>query len=150
MGKLAVAYELLEPLRAFTQQRPTWGTCAGLILLAEHAAGQKKGGQPLIGGLNVMVDRNYFGRQVDSFEVDLDVPALTEVAQPDDPEGPFHAIFIRAPGVVKIGPEVEVIARLPEDGVIVAVRQGHLLGAAFHPELSDDLRFHRYFAKMAA
>ncbi len=148
MGKLAVAFGLLEPLREFTRHRPTWGTCAGLILLADRAVKQKKGGQPLIGGLDITVDRNFFGRQVDSFEEDLDVPALAEVAQPEDPEGPFHAIFIRAPAVVAIGPEVQLLARLPDNGPIVAVRQGHLLGTAFHPELSDDLRFHRYFVRM--
>jgi 5'-phosphate synthase pdxT subunit len=145
MGKLAVAFGLLEPLRAFTREHPTWGTCAGLILLADRAVRQKKGGQPLIGGLDITVDRNFFGRQVDSFEADLDVPALAEVARPEDPAGPFHAIFIRAPAVVETGPDVQVLARLPEDGPIVAVRQGRLLGTAFHPELSDDLRFHRYF-----
>ena len=148
IGKLAVAFGLLEPLRAFTQNRPTWGTCAGLILLAQRAVRQKKGGQPLIGGLDITVDRNYFGRQVNSFEADLEVPALAEVARPEDPDGPFHAIFIRAPAVVEAGPEVQVIARLSENGPIVAVRQRHLLGAAFHPELSDDLRFHRYFITM--
>jgi len=148
IGKLAVAFGLLEPLRAFVKTRPTWGTCAGLIMLADRAAKQKKGGQPLIGGLDITVDRNYFGRQVDSFEEDLDVPVLAEVARPEDPEGPFHAIFIRAPAVMAIGPEVQIIARLPKNGPIVAVRQGSLLGAAFHPELSDDLRFHRYFVRM--
>lgn len=148
MGKLAVAFGLLEPLRSFTRKRPVWGTCAGLILLAERAAKQKKGGQPLIGGLDITVDRNYFGRQVDSFEVDLDMPVLADVARPEDPDGPFHAIFIRAPAVIETGPEVAIIARLPENGPVVAVRQGHLLGAAFHPELSDDLRFHRYFVSM--
>jgi len=148
MGKLAVAFGLLEPLRTFTKDRPTWGTCAGLILLADRAARQKKGGQPLIGGLDITVDRNFFGRQVDSFEADLDVPVLNEVARPEDPEGPFHAIFIRAPAVVETGPDVQVIARLPENGPIVAVRQNHILGTAFHPELSDDLRFHRYFVSM--
>ncbi len=148
MGKLAVAFGLLEPLRDFTRTRPAWGTCAGLILLADRAARQKKGGQPLIGGLDITVDRNYFGRQVDSFEADLDVPALAEVARPEDPSSAFHAIFIRAPAVVEMGPGVQALARLPEDGPIVAVRQGHLLGTAFHPELSDDLRFHRYFVSM--
>ncbi len=148
MGKLAEAFDLLEPLRAFTRQKPAWGTCAGLILLADRAVRQKKGGQPLIGGLDITVDRNYFGRQVDSFEADLDVPALAQVAQPQDPDGPFHAIFIRAPAVVQVGPQVQVLARLPQNGPIVAVRQGHLLGTAFHPELSDDLRFHRYFLHM--
>ena len=148
MGKLAVAFGLLEPLRDFTRTRPAWGTCAGLILLADRAARQKKGGQPLIGGLDITVDRNYFGRQVDSFEADLDVPALAEVARPEDPSSAFHAIFIRAPAVVEMGPGVQALARLPEGGPIVAVRQGHLLGTAFHPELSDDLRFHRYFVSM--
>ena len=148
MGKLAVAFGLLQPLRAFTRTRPTWGTCAGLILLAQRAVRQKQGGQPLIGGLDITVDRNYFGRQVDSFEAALDVPALAASARPEDADGPFHAIFIRAPAVVETGPEVQVLARLPENGPIVAVRQGHLLGAAFHPELSDDLRFHRYFLHM--
>ena len=148
IGKLAVAFDLLDPLRAFVRQHPTWGTCAGLILLADRAVKQKKGGQPLIGGLDITVDRNYFGRQVDSFEAYLDVPALAEVARPEDPDGPFHAIFIRAPAVVSVGPQVQILARLPDNGPIVAVRQGRLLGAAFHPELSDDLRFHRYFISM--
>ena len=149
MGKLAESFGLLEPLKAFTRSKPTWGTCAGLIMLADRAKRQKKGGQPLIGGLDITVDRNFFGRQVDSFEADLDVPALAEVARPEDPDGPFHAIFIRAPAVIEVGPEVQVLARLPEHGPIVAVREGHLLGTAFHPELSDDLRFHRYFLRLA-
>lgn len=147
MGKLAAAFDLVEPLRAFAAEKPVWGTCAGLILLAGAANGQKLGGQALLGGLDVTVDRNYFGRQVDSFEVELAVPALAAVAGPGDPEGGFHAIFIRAPAVVYTGPAVEVVARLP-DGTVVAVRQGRLLGTAFHPELSDDLRFHRYFAAL--
>ncbi len=148
MGKLAESFGLLEPLKAFTRQKPAWGTCAGLILLANRAVRQKQGGQPLIGGLDITVDRNFFGRQVDSFEADLDVPALAEVARPEDPQGPFHAIFIRAPAVVEVAPTVQVLARLPENGPIVAVREGHLLGTAFHPELSDDLRFHRFFLRM--
>ncbi len=150
MGKLAESFGLLAPLKSFTRQKPAWGTCAGLILLADRAVRQKKGGQPLIGGLNITVDRNFFGRQVDSFEADLDVPALAEVAQPEDPDGPFHAIFIRAPAVVEVAPTVQVLARLPQNGPIVAVREGHLLGTAFHPELSDDLRFHRFFLRMVA
>ncbi len=148
MGKLAESFGLLEPLKSFTRHQPAWGTCAGLILLANRAVRQKKGGQPLIGGLDITVDRNFFGRQVDSFEADLDVPALAEVAQPEDPEGPFHAIFIRAPAVVEVGPNVQVLTRLPGQGPIVAVREGHLLGTAFHPELSNDLRFHRFFLRM--
>lgn len=149
MGKLAESYHLVEPLRAFCRHRPAWGTCAGMIMLANYATGQKQGGQPLLGGLDITVDRNYFGRQVDSFEIDLPVPALAPFAQPGDPAGPFHAIFIRAPAVTTTGNGVETLATLP-DGVIVAVRQQHLLATAFHPELSHDLRFHRYFIHMLA
>lgn len=149
MGNLAEAYGLVAPLRAFRSTKPVWGTCAGMILMAAAATGQKSGGQPLLGGLDITVNRNYFGRQVDSFEVDVAAPALASVATPDDPSGPFHAIFIRAPAVIRTGPDVETLAALP-DGVVVAVRQGHLLGTAFHPELGDDLRFHRYFVQMVA
>ena len=154
MGKLAVAYDLVEPLRAFVeggsgQQKPVWGTCAGLILMATQANGQKKNGQPLLGGLDIVVDRNYFGRQVDSFEIDLSVPSLADVTGPDDPEGAFHAVFIRAPAVVDIGPGVDILSTLPT-GEIVAVRQDNRLGTAFHPELGDDLRFHRYFIALVA
>lgn len=149
MGKLAEAYDLVGPLRDFSRQRPVWGTCAGMILLADRATGQKLGGQALIGGLDVTVDRNYFGRQVNSFEIDLPVPALDVYASPSDPTGSFHAVFIRAPAVVSAGPGVEILTSLP-DGVIVAVRQDHLLATAFHPELSHDLRFHRYFAARVA
>lgn len=149
MGNLATSFGLVPPLRDFCRSHPVWGTCAGLILLAEMARGQKKGGQALIGGLDVEVDRNYFGRQVDSFEIDLHVPALAKVALPEDPDGPFHAIFIRAPIVTRIGSDVEVLATLPT-GEIIAVQQGHILGTAFHPELSDDLRFHRYFVALVA
>ena len=149
MGNLATAYGLVEPLRRFSRTHPVWGTCAGMILLADHASGQKRGGQALIGGLDVVVDRNYFGRQVDSFEADLIVPDLSRISGPGDPVGPFHAIFIRAPAVVGVGPAVEVVAAL-SDGTVVAVRQGHLLATAFHPELSHDLRFHRYFVALVA
>lgn len=149
MGNLAMSFGLVQPLRQFSRQHPVWGTCAGLILLADAARGQKKGGQALIGGLDVEVDRNYFGRQVDSFETELHVPALAKVSGPDAPNGLFHAIFIRAPVVTRVGPKVEVLARL-SGGEIVAVQQGRLLGTAFHPELSDDLRFHRYFCALSA
>jgi pyridoxal 5'-phosphate synthase pdxT subunit len=149
MGNLAAAFGLVEPLRRFSRTHPVWGTCAGMILLADHANGQKKGGQALIGGLDVVVDRNYFGRQVDSFEIDLPVPDLSGISSPGDPTGPFHAIFIRAPAVIGLGPAVHVVATLA-DGTVVAVRQGNLLATAFHPELSDDLRFHRYFVALVA
>lgn len=152
VGKLAVEYELLEPLRELAaSDLPMWGTCAGLILLARDV-GQE---QPLIGALDVKVQRNAFGRQVDSFEADLSVPMLTE------PQHPFRAVFIRAPLITHIGPGVEVLARLENENRtqpsvhsplavddVVSVRQGHLLGTAFHPELTNDLRFHQYFLEL--
>ncbi len=136
IGKLAVDYGLLGPLRAAARAGlPVWGTCAGLILLAEDIGRD----QPLVGGLDVEVERNAFGRQVDSFETDLDIAGL--------PGGPFRAVFIRAPLVRSAGEEVEVLARLA-DGRIVAVRQGRLLGTSFHPELTDDLRLHAHFVEI--
>ena len=134
IGKLATSYGLIEPLRAFASQHPTWGTCAGLIFLAKDIGIER---QPILGLMDIKVNRNAFGRQVDSFEIDLPIAGLTG-------EAPIHAVFIRAPLVEQVGPEVDVLATLPEGG-IVAVRQGHLLGTAFHPELTDDLRLHRYF-----
>jgi 5'-phosphate synthase pdxT subunit len=132
IGKLAVSYGLLEPLREFAHHKPVWGTCAGMIMLARDVGRD----QPLLGLMNISVNRNAFGRQVDSFEADLDVPAL-------GPQ-PFRALFIRAPLVTAVGAGVEVLAQL--DGrSIVAVRQGHWLATAFHPELTGDSRFHRYF-----
>lgn len=144
MGLVAEQWGLVEPLRQWVHGgRPTWGTCAGMILLAERAAGQKQGGQPLLGGLNVTVNRNYFGRQTDSFETQLVVPQL------GDP--PFPAVFIRAPAVAEVGAGVEVLATLPTangEGVIVALRQGLILATAFHPELTRDPRWHHLFIEM--
>jgi 5'-phosphate synthase pdxT subunit len=141
MGKLAVQYGLLEPIRAMAAAgKPLWGTCAGMILMAKDIGHD----QPVLGLMDVQVKRNAFGRQVDSFETDLDVPAI---ATPDD-AGPFHAVFIRAPLVESVGDGVEVLARL-DNGVIVAARQGRLLATSFHPELSGDDRFHRYFVALA-
>ena len=140
MGLVAERWGLVEPLRAWVRMgKPVWGTCAGMILLAEHAVGQKQGGQPLIGGLDVTVNRNYFGRQNQSFEVLLDAPALGDK--------PFRAVFIRAPAILEAGPGVQVLAEAPGHGeqVIVAVRQGPILATAFHPELTDDARWHRLF-----
>ena len=141
MGLVAERWGLVEPLRAWVHGgRPTWGTCAGMILLAERAAGQKQGGQPLIGGLDVTVNRNYFGRQVDSFETLLDVPQLGSEPTP--------AVFIRAPAIVQIGPEVESLATLAGkagETIHVAVRQRQILATAFHPELTADSRWHAYF-----
>ena len=133
-GKLAVEYGLIEPIRAMCEAgKPVWGTCAGMIFLAKDIGHM----QPLIGMMDVHVKRNAFGRQVDSFEVDLDVPAL-------EPRAPFHAIFIRAPLIESIGKGVEVLAKL-DNGTIVAARQRNLLATSFHPELTNDARFHRYF-----
>ncbi len=136
VGKLAAEYRLLDPLRALAAHGlPMWGTCAGLILLASDVGHE----QPLIGALDVRVERNAFGRQVASFEADLSVPLLAE------PERSFRAVFIRAPLVTNVGPGVEVLARLGDTEQIVAVREGRLMGTAFHPELTNDTRFHRYF-----
>jgi pyridoxal 5'-phosphate synthase pdxT subunit len=138
IGKLAVSYGLLDPLCAFAQTRPVWGTCAGMIMLAKDIGRD----QPLIGVMDITVNRNAFGRQVDSFEVDLDVPPLGA--------DPFHAVFIRAPLVTGVNSDaVQVLARLDDDG-IVAVRQRHWLATAFHPELTPDNRFHRYFLQEVA
>ncbi len=140
IGKLAIDFELLEPLRDFGRQKPVWGTCAGAIFLSKDARRE----QPLLELMDITVERNAFGRQVDSFEVDLSVPALEAV----DPTGtPYHAIFIRAPLIESIQADAEMLASLP-DGRIVAARQGHWLATVFHPELTPDDRFHRYFAEM--
>jgi len=138
IGKLATSYNLIEPLRDFARQRPTWGTCAGMIFLARDIGIEA---QPILGLMDIKVNRNAFGRQVDSFEVDLPIKGL------DD--GPFHAVFIRAPLVESAGPEVDILARLA-DGRIVAVQQGHWLATAFHPELTDDARLHQHFVQMVA
>ena len=135
IGKLATEFGLLAPLREFAAVRATWGTCAGLIFLAREVGRA----QPLLGLMDVTVQRNAFGRQVDSFETDLSVPLLGE--------RPFPAVFIRAPSIKRAGPDVEVLARLG-NGCIVAARQGHLLATAFHPELTGDDRFHRLFLEM--
>lgn len=140
MGKVAERWGLMEPLRAFARsRRPMWGVCAGMVLMAKEAL-DGAGGQPLLGLMDVTVRRNAFGRQVDSFEADLDVPALGDE--------PFHAVFIRAPLVEWVEDGVDVLARL-EDGTVVAVRQGNQMATAFHPELTEDDRFHRYFLKLA-
>jgi 5'-phosphate synthase pdxT subunit len=134
--RLMQTSNLLDPLRKLAADGfPTWGTCAGMILLARRLDAT---GNPALGAMDIAVRRNAFGRQVDSFEADLTISVL------GDP--PFRAIFIRAPIILEVGPGVEVLARLP-DGTAVAARQGHLLATAFHPELSSDFRFHRYFVE---
>jgi 5'-phosphate synthase pdxT subunit len=137
IARLISEFDLLEPLRERAQNGfPVWGTCAGMILLAQRASELE---QPTLGGLAIAVRRNAFGRQVDSFEADLEVPALGEQA--------FHAVFIRAPIVEEVDDGVEVLAKL-ENGTAVAVRQANALATAFHPELTEDDRFHRYFIDM--
>nr|WP_290669554.1 pyridoxal 5'-phosphate synthase glutaminase subunit PdxT [Ardenticatena sp.] len=141
--RLASLHGLIEPVRTFAQTHPIWGTCAGLIALANDIGGEA----PIFGGLNIRVQRNAFGRQVDSFETAITVPTLDAIASEDERGTPFPAVFIRAPVVEHVGEGVEVLATL-EDGRIVAVQQGHVLGTAFHPELTEDTRFHRYFLHM--
>ncbi|MBP7228351.1 MAG: pyridoxal 5'-phosphate synthase glutaminase subunit PdxT [Longilinea sp.] len=136
IGKLAVAFNLLEPLRAFGQQHALWGTCAGAIFLSKDVHRP----QPLLGLMDIQVARNAFGRQVDSFEVDLNVPELGEP--------PFHAVFIRAPLIESVSGSARVMATLP-DGRIVAAQQGRWLATSFHPELTRDDRFHRFFMELA-
>jgi 5'-phosphate synthase pdxT subunit len=141
IGKLAEAYGLIKPLQEFGRQHAIWGTCAGAILLSKDA--QRK--QPLLGLMDIQVERNAFGRQVDSFEADLDVPQLRQATGKGEP---YHAIFIRAPIIRSVGEDAEVLARTPE-GQIVAAKQGHLLATSFHPELTPDTRFHEYFLSLA-
>ena len=136
MGRLLTVFELLEPLRARLRGGlPAYGTCAGMVLLAEQVRGGRPE-QPLLGGLDMTVRRNAFGRQVDSFEADLDVAGLGQV----------HGVFIRAPWVERVGAGVEVLASV--DDHPVAVRQGRLLATSFHPELTGDGRLHALFIEM--
>jgi 5'-phosphate synthase pdxT subunit len=148
MSKLARAFGLFDPLsERLRDGLPAFGTCAGMIMLADRIEAGIPG-QETFGGLDVVVRRNAFGRQVDSFEADLDVSVL-----PDGPHRPFHALFIRAPWVEKAGAGVEVVATVaggPAMGRIVAVRQAHLLATSFHPEITGDHRFHSLFVTMVA
>jgi pyridoxal 5'-phosphate synthase pdxT subunit len=140
IGKLAVQYHLLEPLRQFAREKPVWGTCAGMILMAKDIGRD----QPLLSVMDIVVERNAFGRQVNSFEVGLDVPAL---ANGSGPATPFPAVFIRAPRLVAANGETQVLATLA-DGTAVAAQEGQWLVTSFHPELTDDDRFHRYFLSL--
>lgn len=135
ISKLMHAYGFMEAIRVFSdQEKPIFGTCAGLILLAKHI--EPDGGTHL-DLMNIRVQRNGFGRQRESFEANLDVKGMDE---------PFQAVFIRAPYIIEVGPHVEVLTTYKDK--IVAARQGHLLCSAFHPELTDDMRFHHYFIDM--
>lgn len=140
IDKLARTFGLQQPIRAaIADGMPVYGTCAGLILLADRITDGIRG-QETFGGLDVTVQRNAFGSQVDSFETELAVAGFDE---------PVSATFIRAPRVVETGPDVEVLASLP-DGAVVAVRQGALLGTAFHPEMSGETRFHALLLDLVA
>jgi 5'-phosphate synthase pdxT subunit len=142
IGKLIDRFELREPIMQMAAEgKPLWGTCAGMILLGKAVDEDTQArSQPLLGLMELTVRRNAFGSQIDSFETELDIPVL-------GPE-PVPAVFIRAPVVSTVGPTVEVLSRLP-DGRIVAVRQGGLIATAFHPELTGDLRMHRWFSELA-
>ncbi|TQM84660.1 5'-phosphate synthase pdxT subunit [Saccharothrix saharensis] len=145
ISRLLATFDLLEPLRARIKEgMPAYGSCAGMILLADRVLDGRPD-QHQLGGLDIVVRRNAFGRQVDSFEAELDFTDVGEV----------HAVFIRAPWVESAGSDVEVLARVPETddageaaGRIVAVRQGHVLATSFHPELTGDGRVHRLFVDM--
>jgi 5'-phosphate synthase pdxT subunit len=140
IGKLAVAYNLMDPLKEFGQRHAIWGTCAGAIFLSKDV----RRDQPLLGLMDIKVERNAFGRQVDSFEEDLDVPELKQATHSKDD---YHAVFIRAPIIESVSGDAKVLAAVP-DGRIVAAQQGHLLATSFHPELTDDTRFHEYFLSL--
>jgi pyridoxal 5''-phosphate synthase, glutaminase subunit Pdx2 len=141
MDKLARTFGLFEPLRAaIAGGLPVYGTCAGLIMLADRLLDAIRGQQTL-GGLDVTVRRNAFGSQLDSFETDLKIPAVGDE--------PMHAVFIRAPIVESVGERATALAAL-DDGRVVAVEQGNLVGTSFHPEMTGDTRFHEYFLRKVA
>ncbi len=138
IGKLMDAWGLRDAIRHVARTgMPIYGTCAGMILLASDVVGQA---QPTLGLMDISVQRNAFGRQVDSFEIDLQIPVLNERQ--------FHAVFIRAPLIQRMGDNVQALASLP-NGTVVAAREGNLLVSSFHPELTNDPRLHEYFLSMA-
>lgn len=137
IGKMAVAYNLMDSLKIFGQRRAIWGTCAGAIFLSKDVSRD----QPLLGLMDIKVQRNAFGRQIDSFETDLDIP---ELKQATGTQEDYHAVFIRAPIIESVSGDAKILASLA-DGRIVAAQQGHLLATSFHPELTNDTRFHKYF-----
>lgn len=142
IGKLAVAYHLVEPLREFAGSHAVWGTCAGAIFLSKDIGRD----QPLLEVMDIKVQRNAFGRQVDSFETDLEIDELYKAT---GTEHPYHAVFIRAPIIEAVSGDARVLSAL-EDGRIVAAQQGRLLATSFHPELTNDTRFHEYFISLAS
>jgi 5'-phosphate synthase pdxT subunit len=139
IGKLIVGYGLMDPMRGFARQHAVWGTCAGMILMAKEVGRD----QPVLGLMDIAVERNAFGRQIDSFEEPLTVEGLKEVKS-----RPFPGIFIRAPRLGEARGVAQIIARLA-DATAVAAVEGKWLATSFHPELSNDLRFHEYFVDLA-
>lgn len=144
IGKLARMYHFMEPLQQFAAEKAMWGTCAGMIFMAKEIESTTSGkDQPLLAVMDIVVARNAFGRQVDSFEAGLNVTVFE-----NGDGGAFPAVFIRAPQLLAVKADVEVIATLPDE-TAVAAQQGKWLVTAFHPELTNDDRFHRYFLKLA-
>ena len=141
IGKLSENFGLSGPLQQFGQRHAIWGTCAGAIFLSKDARRH----QPLLNLMDITVERNAFGRQVDSFEADLEVPELQRTTGSNEP---YHAIFIRAPIIQSVSGDARVLATTA-DKRIVAAQQGHLLATSFHPELTRDARFHEYFLSLA-
>lgn len=161
MALVAEKWGLLPALRAFEREgKPVWGTCAGLIFLADRATGMKEGGQALIGGIDCLVHRNFFGAQINSFESQLPAPDCLkkEGQELSKDEETFRAVFIRAPAITEVGEGVEVLAKYVltkeellqsgHESVIIAVRSKNLMATSFHPELTADTRWHRYFVDM--
>jgi len=145
LWRLSVAFEVLEPLRKLTGDGlPAFGSCAGMIMLADRLADGVEG-QQTYGGIDMTVRRNAFGRQVDSFERDITLAGLGGSGGQGDTEDPFRAVFIRAPWVEQAGAGVSILGTEQDTGRIVAVRQGSLLATAFHPELTPDRRIHELF-----
>jgi len=139
MLRLMESFGLIQPIREMARDGlPIWGTCAGMVLLAKNVSNYER---ETLGLMDMKIRRNAFGSQIDSFEVDLEIPLVGEE--------PFHAVFIRAPVVKEAKPGVKILSRLP-DSTIVAARQNRLLACAFHPEFTDDLRFHSYFLNMVS
>jgi len=152
MDKLVRAFDLQAPLRKrIADGMPVYGACAGMIMLADRIA-EARADQETLGGLDITVRRNAFGRQVDSFEADLHIPQVAEVTTaPAGHPTTFKAVFIRAPWVEKLGEDVQVLATVeagPATGRIVAIRQGNLLATSFHPEVTGDHRIHEYFTQI--
>ena len=152
MDKLVRAFDLQEPLRKrIVGGMPVYGSCAGMIMLADRIADARPD-QETLGGLDITVRRNAFGRQVDSFEEDLHIPAIAQVTTaPAGHPSTFKAVFIRAPWVEQMGANVQVLARVesgPAEGKVVAIRAGNVLATSFHPEVTGDHRIHEYFTQM--